>query len=120
MKNERINVYTTLFFAYVGARELYKKGIIDKDEADLYEKVDDLGLKIDPIKWENLDNALNAILEYDIEDIPSYQRPARYFQDAHSAEQARIDSIIENSKRTTQMNSTVDDALEYLIKMLGE
>lgn len=63
MKNERINVYTTLFYAYLGACELYGKGLIDKDEIDLYSKLDNLGLKIDPIKWKNLDNALNAILE---------------------------------------------------------
>ena len=63
MENERINVYSTLFYAYLGAQELYKKGIIDKDETDLYKKLDSLGLNIEPLKWKNLDNALNAILE---------------------------------------------------------
>ena len=63
MENERINVYITLFYAHIGANLLYKKGFIEKGEAELYEKLDDLGLKMDPKKWKNLDNALNDILE---------------------------------------------------------
>lgn len=47
--------------------------------------------------------------EYDIEDIPKWEQPAWYYQNAHFDEQSRIDKIIlEKNKKSNKETKEFD------------